>query len=132
LSCFVATVRVVVSLARGWIALMCNEPEGAIKSFEQSFALNPLDPRRGLSWNGIAFAHFILGNHEKGAALAKKAVELTADTHSLGVRIAHEVRAGLPDDARRHARELMNIRPDFAPPTHPLCSQYALPSSTGI
>jgi TolB-like protein/Tfp pilus assembly protein PilF len=98
---------------RGWIALMCNEPERAIESFEQSLALNPIDPRRGVSWYGISFAHFILGNHEKGVALAKKSVELIADAHSLGVLIAHEVRAGLADDARRHAMELMNIRPDF-------------------
>jgi TolB-like protein/class 3 adenylate cyclase/Tfp pilus assembly protein PilF len=98
---------------RGWIALICNEPERAIESFEQSLALNPIDPRRGVSWYGISFAHFILGNHEKGVALAKKSVELIADAHSLGVLIAHEVRAGLADDARRHAMELMNIRPDF-------------------
>jgi TolB-like protein/class 3 adenylate cyclase/Tfp pilus assembly protein PilF len=102
-----------ILLRRGWIALMCNEPERAIESFEQYLALNPIDPRRGVSWNGMAFAHFILGNHEKGAALAKKSAELTADAHSLGVLVAHEVRAGRHADARQHAIELMNIRPDF-------------------
>jgi tetratricopeptide (TPR) repeat protein len=121
-----------ILLRRGWIALMCNEPERAIESFEQSLALNPIDPRRGVSWNGMAFAHFILGNHGKGVELAKKSVALTADAHSLGVLVAHEVRAGLPDDARRHAIELMNIRPDFRASTHPMFSQYARPSFTGI
>jgi len=48
-----------ILLRRGWIALMCNEPERAIESFEQYLALNPIDPRRGVSWNGMAFAYFI-------------------------------------------------------------------------
>ena len=98
---------------RGWITLMCDEPEQAIESFERSLVLNPMDPRRGTSWMGIAFAYFLLGNHDKGAALAEKSVELAAEAHSLSILIGHEVRAGRLADARRHAVRLMNIQPGF-------------------
>jgi TolB-like protein/class 3 adenylate cyclase/Tfp pilus assembly protein PilF len=98
---------------RGWIALMCNQPERAIESFERSLVLNPMDPRRHVSWYGMAFAYFLLGNHDKGGPLAAKAVELTADAHSMAILIGHEIRAGRLEDARRHAVQLRKIRPDF-------------------
>jgi TolB-like protein/class 3 adenylate cyclase len=98
---------------RGWVALMCHEPERAIQSFEHSLVLDPLTPRRGTSWNGMAFAYFILGQYDKGREFAEKSVELAADVHSLPALIANEVRSGRLAHARQRAVQLMNIHPGF-------------------
>jgi Tfp pilus assembly protein PilF len=98
---------------RGWIALMCHEPERSIQSFEHGLALSPMAPRRGTSWNGMAFAYFILGQYDKGREFAEKSVELVADVHSLPALIANEVRSGRLADARQRAVQLMSIHPDF-------------------
>lgn len=97
---------------RGWIALMCDEPERSIQSFEHGLALDPL-ARRGISWNGMAFAYFILGQYDKGREFAEKSVELVADVHSLPALIANEVRSGRLADARQRARQLLNLHPGF-------------------
>ena len=78
---------------RGWIALMCDEPERSIQSFEHGLALDPMTPRRGVYWNGMAFAYFILRQYDKGREFAEKSVELVADVHSLPALIANEVRS---------------------------------------
>jgi TolB-like protein len=98
---------------RGWIALMCHEAERAVKSFEHSLVLDPLTPRRGTSWNGMAFAYFILGQYDKGREFAQRSVELDADVHSLPALIANEVRSGRLADARQRAVQLLNIHPGF-------------------
>ena len=98
---------------RGWIALMCDEPERSIQSFEHGLALDPMTPRRGISWNGMAFAYFILGQYDKGREFAEKSVELVADVHSLPALIANEVRSGRLADARQRAVQLMNLHPGF-------------------
>ena len=98
---------------RGWIALMCHEPERSIQSFEHGLALDPMNPRRGTIWNGMAFAYFILGQYDKGREFAERSVELVADVHSLPALIANEVRSGRLADARQRAVQLMNIHPGF-------------------
>ena len=97
---------------RGWIALMCDEPERSIQSFEHGLALDPM-ARREISWNGMAFAYFVLGQYDKGGEFAEKSVELVADVHSLPALIANAVRGGRLADARQRAVQLMSVHPDF-------------------
>src|SRR5262245_38186241 len=94
---------------RGWIALMCDEPERSIQSFEHALVLSPMNPRRGTIWNGMAFAYFILGQYDKGREFAERSVELVADVHSLPALIANEVRSGQLANARQRAGPLMNL-----------------------
>jgi len=98
---------------RGWIALMCYEPERSIQSFEHGLALDPLTTMRGISWNGMALAYFVLGQYDKGLEFAGKSVELVADVHSLPPLIANEVRRGRLVEARQRAVQLMSIHPGF-------------------
>jgi len=98
---------------RGWIALMCYEPERSIQSFEHGLALDPLTAMRGISWNGMALAYFVLGQYDKGLEFAGKSVELVADVHSLPPLIANEVRRGRLVEARQRAVQLMSIHPGF-------------------
>ena len=98
---------------RGWIALMCEESERSIQSFEHSLMLNPMDPGRGASWNGMAFGYLVLGRYDKGREFAEKSVELAADAHSLPALIANQVLSGRLADARQRAVQLMGILPEF-------------------
>jgi hypothetical protein len=92
---------------------MCYEPERSIQSFEHGLALDPMTAMRGISWNGMALAYFVLGQYDKGRELAEKSVQRVTDVHSLPALIANQVRSGLLADARQRAVQLLNIHPGF-------------------
>jgi adenylate cyclase len=102
-----------VWLSRGWVALMSDEPERAIESFDQLLRLDPLDPNRRYAWNGIAFALFCLGRYVEGCEWAARAAEVHAEAHSLGLLIINSIGAGRIDDARDAAARLLELQPDF-------------------
>ncbi|WP_439404299.1 winged helix-turn-helix domain-containing tetratricopeptide repeat protein [Bradyrhizobium sp. DASA03076] len=99
--------------SRGWVALMCGEPERAIESFDRMIRLSPFDPLRATAWLGISFAHFCQGRFEEGCALAVKAFQFTADTNMLEAYIANSVRAGHAVEAREAAAQLLKLQPDY-------------------
>ncbi|MFB9268058.1 tetratricopeptide repeat protein [Bradyrhizobium erythrophlei] len=102
-----------VWLSRGWVALMCDEPERAIESFDRVLRVDPLDPNRRYAWMGIAFALFCPGRYVEGCEWAAKAVQVHAEAHSLGLLIINTIGAGRIDDARDAAAQLLKLRPDF-------------------
>jgi TolB-like protein/class 3 adenylate cyclase len=99
--------------SRGWVALMCGEPERAIESFNRMLRLSPLDPLRIGAWNGSSFALFHLGRYEEGCASAMKSIQVAADTHTLGAYIVNSVRAGRAAEAREAVAQLLKLQPDF-------------------
>jgi tetratricopeptide (TPR) repeat protein len=102
-----------VWLSRGWVALMCDEPEAAIESFDRLLRMDPLNPNRRYAWIGTAFALFCLGRYVEGCEWAAKASQLHAEAHSLGALIINSIGAGRADDARDAAAHLLKLRPDF-------------------
>jgi TolB-like protein/class 3 adenylate cyclase/Tfp pilus assembly protein PilF len=98
---------------RGWISVMCVQPARAIESFERRLQLSPLDPGRASTWNGISFAHFMLGQYDQGRAIAAKALAISADAHTLSALIMNDVGAGRLDEAHATSRRLLQLRPDF-------------------
>jgi tetratricopeptide (TPR) repeat protein len=98
---------------RGWISLICVQPARAIESFERRLQLSPIDPARMSVWNGISFAHFLLGQYDQGRAMAAKALAVSADVHTLSALIMNDVGAGRLDEARAAAGRLLQLRPDF-------------------
>jgi adenylate cyclase len=98
---------------RGWISLICVQPARAIESFERRLQLSPLDPGRTAVWNGISFAHFLLGQYDQGRTFAAKALAVSADAHTLSALIMNDVGAGCLDEARATAARLLLLRPDF-------------------
>ncbi|MGX1350084.1 TolB-like protein/class 3 adenylate cyclase [Bradyrhizobium elkanii] len=98
---------------RGWISLMCVQPARAIESFERRLQLSPIDPGRASMWNGISFAHFMLGQYEQGRAAAAKALVIGEDAHTLSALIMNEVGSGRLDEARAIAGRLLKLRPDL-------------------
>ncbi|MCC8937521.1 winged helix-turn-helix domain-containing protein [Bradyrhizobium sp. Arg68] len=102
-----------VWLSRGWVTLMCDEPERALESFERVLRVDPLDPNRRYAWMGIAFALFCLGRYAEGCEWATRAAQLHPEAHSLGALIINSIGAGRIDDARDAAAHLLQLRPDF-------------------
>jgi adenylate cyclase len=98
---------------RGFVALMCCDPERAIESFDRMIRLSPLDPSRIWAWNGSSFAHFHLGRYDEGRALAVKAIQIVTNAHTLGAYIVNAVRAGRGAEAREAVAQLLKLQPDF-------------------
>jgi TolB-like protein len=99
--------------SRGWVALMCCEPERAIESFDRMIRLSPLDPSRIRAWNGSSFAHFHLGRYEEGCALAMKSLQFATDAHMLAAYIMNSTRAGRTAEAQQAVAQLLKLQPDF-------------------
>jgi tetratricopeptide (TPR) repeat protein len=99
--------------ALGWVALMCCDQERAIESFDRMIKLSPLDPLRVWAWNGSSFAHFGLGNYEKGCTSAIKSLQFLTNAHTLGAYIINAVRAGYSVEAREAVARLLKLQPDF-------------------
>jgi adenylate cyclase len=98
---------------RGFVALMCCDPERAIESFGRLIRLSPLDPSRIWAWNGSSFAHFHLGRYEEGRALAMKSIQFVTNAHTLAAYIVNAVRAGRAAEAREAVAQLLKLEPDF-------------------
>jgi len=64
---------------RGWISLMCLKPARALESFEHRLRLSPIDPARAAIWNGMGYAYAMLGDYDKGSAIAARALENAVD-----------------------------------------------------
>jgi adenylate cyclase len=99
--------------SRGAVSVMCQEPQQAIKSFEQMRSLSPRDPLLVAASYMLAWAHFIAGDYTEGCLAASKAVEIIPDAHSLGAFAANAVRAGRLHEARRAGERLLQFQPGF-------------------
>jgi TolB-like protein/class 3 adenylate cyclase len=98
---------------RGFVALMCCEPERAIESFDRIIRLSPLDPSRIWAWTGSSFAHFHLGRYEEGRALAMKSIQFVTEVHTLAAYIMNSIRAGRTAEAQHAVAQLLKLQPDF-------------------
>ncbi len=99
--------------SRGWISLMCGDGEQAIESFERMIRLSPLDRLKISAWNGISFAHFLLGQYEQGWVAAVQSIQGVRDAHTMGAYIVNAVRAGRVDVANKAVEALLQSQPHF-------------------
>jgi TolB-like protein/class 3 adenylate cyclase len=99
--------------SRGWVALMCGDGERSIESFERMIRLSPLDRLRVSAWNGISFAHLVLGQYEKGRVSALQSIQVVKDAHTMGACIMNAVCAGRLEEAKEAAAQLLQLQPDF-------------------
>jgi TolB-like protein/class 3 adenylate cyclase/Tfp pilus assembly protein PilF len=98
---------------RGFVALMCCEPERAVESFDRMIRLSPLDPLRIWAWTGSSFAHFHLGRYEEGRALAMKSIQFVTEIHTLAAYIMNSTRAGRTAEAQQAVAQLLKLQPGF-------------------
>ena len=100
-------------LCRGFVALMCCEPERAVESFDRMIRLSPLDHLRIWAWTGSSFAHFHLGRYEEGRALAMKSIQFVTEIHTLTAYIMNSTRAGRTAEAQQAVAQLLKLQPGF-------------------
>jgi tetratricopeptide (TPR) repeat protein len=98
---------------RGFVALMCGDPERAIESFDRIIRLSPLDSSRIWAWTGSSFANFHLGRYEEGRALAMKSIQFVTEIHTLAAYIMNSIRAGHTAEAQQAVAQLLELHPDF-------------------
>jgi adenylate cyclase len=99
--------------ARGWVNLMCGEPDRALDSFERLMRISPAPAARIGDWAGIAMAQFGLGRYEDGYASALKSTAFVVNTLTLVALIGNAALAGHEAEARRAVAQLLKLQPDF-------------------
>jgi tetratricopeptide (TPR) repeat protein len=100
--------------SRGWVTLMCVQPDRAIESFQTMMRLSPLDPLGGVAKCGIAFACFQASRYEEKLGIANKLVQTGApNAHSFCAYIINAVSLGRPREAADVAARLQKDEPGF-------------------
>jgi len=99
---------------RGWVYRIVGLHEEAIRSFERTIRLNPVDPLIHRALVGIAAAYIELGRFDEAIAAAKKArrenPSYAPPYRSLASAFAH---LGRDAEAREAAAHVLEIDPDF-------------------
>jgi adenylate cyclase len=65
------------------------------------------------AWNGSSFALFQLRRYDDGCAAATKAIQFSANAHTLGAFIVNAVPGGRRAEARQAVAQLLGQQPDF-------------------
>jgi len=99
--------------SRGWVAVVSDLPERAIKSFQQMTRLSPLDPLIVGALYGSAFAYFLASRYEEGLEAATRAVQMAANVLSLAAVVVNAISLGRRVDAADAAAHLLNVDPTF-------------------
>ena len=99
---------------RGWIYKYSGQYEEAIRSFERSIRLSPLDPRNHNSLAGIGFALIELRHFDEAVAICKKALRQNSSdgtaSRGLASALAH---LGREAEARAATARLLEVDPTF-------------------
>jgi adenylate cyclase len=99
--------------SRGWVAVVSDLPERAIKSFQQMTRLSPLDPLIVGALYGSAFAYFLASRYEEGLEAATRAVQMAANVLSLAAVVVNAVSLGRRVEAADAAAHLLRVDPTF-------------------
>jgi adenylate cyclase len=99
---------------RGWTYEYAGEAEEAIRSFEHSIRLSPLDPLLYSTFTGMAVALIRLARFEEAVAAARKALRkndhFSSTWRALASALAH---LGREQQAKEAATRLLEIDPTF-------------------
>jgi adenylate cyclase len=97
--------------ARGWVYRIVGLPEEAVRSFERTIRMSPVDPRLHFTFTGMGFALIELGRFDEALA-GKKAQRQnpswSAIYRCLAASFAH---LGRDAEAREAAARLLEIDP---------------------
>jgi adenylate cyclase len=99
---------------RGWIYKWAGQHEEAIRIFERSMRLSPLDPLHHASLAGMGFALIELRRFDEAVAVCKKALRQSSSDgvayRGLAAALAH---VGRDAEARKAAARLLEVDPTF-------------------
>jgi TolB-like protein/class 3 adenylate cyclase len=104
-----------VLASRGWVHIMCSNAEQAVESFLRLSRISPLEPRRTITWMGLAWGCFLLERYDDGYNWAERALALqkAPNVFALGTLVANAVMAGHTGRAQEVAAQIKQIAPDF-------------------
>ncbi|MBR0715031.1 winged helix-turn-helix domain-containing protein [Bradyrhizobium liaoningense] len=80
----------------GWTKTILGDPRTALDYLQRALRLSPLDPRIAFANEGLAFAHFFLGNYKEGLKFAANMLR-HHPTYVQGLRMAMACHAMLGD-----------------------------------
>ena len=100
--------------SRGRVYLIAGLPEEAIRSFERSIRMSPVDPRLHFTFAGMGYAFIELRRFDEAIAAGKKA-QRHNPSYSAGYRRLASAFAllGRDAEARDAAARLLEVDPDF-------------------
>jgi adenylate cyclase len=99
---------------RGWVHKAAGLPEEAVRSFERSIRIDPIDPFLHLTFTGIGYSYIELRRFDEAIAAGKKALRQTP-SFSVACRCLASAFAHLGHDAeaREAAARLLEADPAF-------------------
>ena len=100
-------------LARGWVYVTLGEGKPAIESSSSVLRLDPLDPSRPIAWTGLACAHNVLAEYDKGYEWARKATEAVPAMNTSAYFVINAVPYGRVEEAREIVAKMLKLRPDL-------------------
>ena len=100
--------------ARGWICCYQNQPDLAIKAFERSVRLSPLDPMGYHFTAGRALAHMIAGRYEEAMVWADRSLsELPRYAPAIRTKVVACAQLGRMGEARDLLSRMIVLQPDL-------------------
>ena len=101
-------------LHRGWVYRVAGLPEEAVRSFERSVRMSPVDPLLYASFTGMGYAFIELGRFDEAILAGKKAQRQnpswSATYRCLAAAFAH---LGRDAEAREAAARVLELDPAF-------------------
>jgi adenylate cyclase len=100
--------------ARAWVYKIAGQPEEALRSFERSIRVSPVDPLLHVAFAGMGYALIELGRFDEAVAAGKKAQRLSPSYltvyRCLASAFAH---LGHDAEARAAATRMLELDPTF-------------------
>jgi adenylate cyclase len=98
----------------GWVHAYVGDKDTAADHFLRAIRLSPLDPEKGSVLSGLSLAHFIAKDYEGAIDWALKAIpEFFLSSVPLRMAAVSLAQAGRIEEARRMAKRLLEISPEF-------------------
>ena len=100
---------------RGWVQMMMERNDEAVKSCERAIRLSPFDPLNYGPQSALSILHYRAGRFEDALNAAQKTVDISAH-FALGhvMSAASYIRLGSKTEAQRAVRRLLGIHPRYS------------------
>jgi TolB-like protein len=101
-------------MARGWVLILCNQPERAVEAFQRAMRLSPLDPLSHHFACGFAFAYLFMGRFEEAREWADRSFDRDARfTPALRVKLVACAELGRIEEAGQCLRRVLELQPEL-------------------
>jgi adenylate cyclase len=99
--------------SRGWVYKIAGVPEEAVRSFERTIRMSPVDPRLHTTLAGMAYALIELRRFDEAIVIGKKALRQNPYPVALRCLASAFAHVGRDAEAREAAARLLEVDPAF-------------------